>query len=112
MAEDLEQRFRSIAPKVDFWSLRFVEERSEDVSVRRGVVLPPHTSVDSGVMVTVVDSGGMGYAATCDLTVPGLRRAAEQAREWAHRTASHALLDAAMLPRRPTRSHGTRTVDS
>jgi len=97
MHESVEQRFRGVAPAVDFWSLRLVEERNEEIAVRRGVVLPPQTSLDAGVMVTVADRGGIGYAATCDLTAAGLRRAAEQAVEWAHRSAHQSLLDATQL---------------
>jgi predicted Zn-dependent protease len=44
-------------------------------------------------MVTVIDRGGLGYGATSDLSEGGLRRAAEQALEWAHRTAGHSVVD-------------------
>jgi predicted Zn-dependent protease len=63
--------------------------------VRRGVVQPPHVSYDSGAMVTVWHGGGVGYAATPDLTLGGLRRAGEQALEWARLTAGCHVLGAA-----------------
>src|SRR5215470_6772052 len=85
-------RFRSVAPAVDFCTLRVVDERDERLAVRRGVVQPPHVSYDSGAMLTVWHGGGIGYAATSDLTAAGLRRAAEQACEWARRTAGRHLL--------------------
>jgi predicted Zn-dependent protease len=88
-------QFRTVAPAVDFCSLRIVEERDEHLAVRRGVVQPPHVSYDRGAMVTVWQGGGVGYAATSDLTASGLRRAGAQALEWAERTAARHLLGAA-----------------
>ena len=85
-------RFRSVAPAADFCSLRVVDERNEHLSVRRGVVQPPHITYDSGAMVTVWNGGGVGYAATSDLTASGLRHAAEQALQWARLTAGRHLL--------------------
>jgi predicted Zn-dependent protease len=85
--EDLESRFREALPAVEFATLRYVEEREEQLAVRRGVVQPVESSLDAGAMLTVIDGGGIGYAATPDLSVAGLRRAAEQARTWAVRTA-------------------------
>lgn len=85
-------RFRDVAPAVDFCSLRLVEERDEHLAVRRGVVQPTHVTYDSGAMITVAHRGGVGYAATSDLTAAGLRQAAAQAREWAQRTAGRHLL--------------------
>ena len=41
---------------------------------------PPQLSTDRGAMVTVIDKGGLGYAATSDLTPAGLREAAGRAR--------------------------------
>jgi predicted Zn-dependent protease len=95
MREEVEKRFREIAPAVDFCSLRLVEERDEHLSVRRGVAQPPTTSFDAGGMITVIDGGGMGYAATSDLTRSGLRRAAERAVEWARETRGRAVFDPA-----------------
>jgi len=87
MLEQIEQRFRDIAPNVEFWSLRLVRERNEVLHVRRNVVQPVRTSTDLGAMITVIEGRGLGYAGTCDVTATGLRRAAEQARAWARRAA-------------------------
>src|SRR5262245_52766138 len=87
-------RFRSVAPPADFCSLRIVDERNENLAVRRGVVQPPHVTYDSGAMVTVWQDGGVGYAATSDLSSAGLRRAADQALQWARLTAGRHLLGA------------------
>ena len=101
MWDDVERRFQAAAPAVDFCSLRLVEERDEQLSVRRGVAQPPSTSLDVGAMITVFDDGGMGYAATSDLTLSGLRRAAECAREWARATRYRGLVDPAALVQPP-----------
>lgn len=89
----IEEHFQDIAPQVDFCSLRLVQERSYFLSVRQNVVQPVTTSQDIGVMLTVVDGGGLGYAGTSDLSQKGLRRAAHQALGWARRSAGHGVLD-------------------
>src|SRR5687767_13341369 len=89
----LAERFRQAVPAVDFCSLRFVEERSDYLAVRQDIVQPVATSEDRGVMLTVYDGGGMGYAATSDLSLSGLCRAAEQACDWAHLSAPQSVVD-------------------
>ena len=51
--------------------------------VRQGVLQPVTTGRDAGAMITVLDKGGMGYAATSDLSKSGLAKAAQQAVAWA-----------------------------
>jgi predicted Zn-dependent protease len=97
MEAGLAERFRQAAPAADFCSLRYVHERSEDLVVRQDVVQPVATSEDSGAMLTVYDGGGMGYAATSDLSLGGLRRAAMQARDWARLSARRSVVDASQL---------------
>ncbi|MGE3497742.1 MAG: TldD/PmbA family protein [Candidatus Binatia bacterium] len=95
-------RFRAVAPAVAHCALRVVDERDEHLSVRRGIVQPPHVDYDTGAMVTVWDRGGVGYAATSDLTASGLRAACRRATAWARATAaSHVLrtLPPAPVPR-------------
>jgi predicted Zn-dependent protease len=48
-------------------------------------------------MVTVHAGGGMGYAATSDLSLSGLRRAAERAHDWAKLSARRSVIDFAQL---------------
>lgn len=98
MQEPVAQRFRAIAPAVDFCSLRFVQTRSEFLSVRQNILQPVSTSEDIGAMITVIDGGGMGYAGTSDLTESGLRRAAEHALSWARRTAGRSVIDFSRVP--------------
>ncbi|MCE2486907.1 MAG: TldD/PmbA family protein [Desulfurellaceae bacterium] len=92
-----QERFQRIAPRADFCSLRLVEERSQHVSVRQNIVQPVTSSEDRGAMLTVVDGGGLGYAATGDLSQEGLHQAAEHARAWAKRSAGHSVLDFSRL---------------
>ncbi|MCS6927501.1 MAG: TldD/PmbA family protein [Candidatus Binatia bacterium] len=93
MHERLLARFRAVAPAVDFCSLRFVHHHSEYLSVRQNILQPVSTTDDVGAMITVVDRGGMGYAATSDLTETGLRRAAARARAWARYGAGRSVTD-------------------
>jgi predicted Zn-dependent protease len=99
----LAERFRQAVPPVDFCSLRYVRERSEYLAVRQDVVQPFATSEDSGAMLTVYADGGMGYAATSDLSLSGLRRAAEQAHDWARLSARQSVVDFAQLIVAPPR---------
>ncbi|MGH7961347.1 MAG: TldD/PmbA family protein, partial [Candidatus Binatia bacterium] len=93
MQERIAERFRTVAPAVDFCSLRFVQTRSEFLAVRQNIVQPASTTEDVGAMITVIHDGGMGYAGTSDLTETGLRRAAEYALAWARRSAGRSVAD-------------------
>ena len=94
-------RFRDVAPAADACTLRLVDERDEHLVVRRGVVQPPRVSYDRGAMVTVWDGGGVGYAATSDLSASGLAAAAARARDWARATASMHVLRTVPPPELP-----------
>ena len=98
MLDRLERVLPDLAPGADFCAIRFEEERTEGLSVRQDVVQPVHTGSDRGAMVTVADKGGIGYAATSDLSEAGLQRAAAQARAWAERTAGKTVTDFSSLP--------------
>lgn len=87
------ERFRAVAPAVDFCSLRFMHTRSEYLVVRQNILQPVSISEDAGAMITVIDKGGLGYAGTSDLTESGLRRAAAHALTWARRSAGHSVVD-------------------
>lgn len=84
----LEERLRSALPHdVDHASVRLVDERSEHLTVRRNELEPIFTEYDSGVMISIWDGGGLGYAATSDLSEAGLASAVSRARHWASVTA-------------------------
>lgn len=93
MFDSIRSQFQRLAPAVDFCSLRLVQEKQRTIRVRQSVLQPISTSVDSGVMVTVIHRGGYGYAATSDLSESGLRAAIQRARTWAEQSAGRAVTD-------------------
>ena len=97
----LRRDFAAVAPGVDFCALRFVQEKSEYLAVRQDVPEPPRLATDRGAMVTVIDRGGLGYAATSDLSRPGLADALDRARRYARLTAGRTVVDysAIAMPR-------------
>ena len=94
MIYNLQQKFTNVCPStVDFASLRYVEEVTEVIGVRRAVLEPVEKGIDRGVMVTVIHQGGMGYAATADLSDSGIGRAFHKAMQWAERTRGKMVFD-------------------
>ena len=91
--------FSRHAPACDYWTLRLVRESYDQLAVRQGVMEPSALGESLGAMVTVVRGAGVGYAATSDLSAVGLRRAAEQALDWAGAHARLGLFDGALYPR-------------
>ena len=86
---DIATRFNAVAPPCDFWSVRAMRSRMERLAITRGVVEPVSLSDDCGAMVTVHAGGGVGYAATSDVSSKGLARAGRIALDWAMRAAAH-----------------------
>ena len=80
---------------VDYASARLVDERTEQLAVRRNELEPIFNEYDSGVMITIWDQGGLGYGATSDLSEAGITRAVERARHWAGVTAGAMVTTAA-----------------
>ena len=98
MSQQLQQKFKATCPaKATFASLRYVEETTEVIGVRRGVLEPIDKTIDRGVMVTVFADGGMGYAATADLSERGIRRAFDKAMAWAERSQGKMVFDPSSL---------------
>ena len=93
MLATLARDFRAAAPAVDFCALRYVDEESERLTVRQDVAEPPQLSRDRGAMVTVIDKGGLGYAATSDLSPAGLKDALARARRFAQLTGGRSVVD-------------------
>ena len=86
-APGLSERLRQALPTdVDYASVRLVDERAEYLQVRRNQLEPIHHALDTGVMISIWDGGGLGYAATPDLSDAGLAAAVERARHWARVT--------------------------
>ena len=93
------RRFADAAPACDYWTLRLVDEMHEGLAVRDDVAEPSSIASSRGAMVTVVADGGMGYAATADLSPAGLAAAAERAASAAALHARLGLFDAKLAPR-------------
>jgi len=100
-AMTIESSFRAAAPAVGFCALRFVEETSEFLQVRQDVAEPPRLAESRGAMLTVIDKGGLGYAATSDLSPAGIAEAMRRAHDLARLTAGRSVVDysAIELPR-------------
>jgi predicted Zn-dependent protease len=92
MAKDIIAIFKRLAPPVNFWSLRLVDTREQGLTVRQDVLQPIRNRHSRGVFITVLDRGGIGYAATSDVSESGLEAAIEHALRWAQRTANINLL--------------------
>ena len=112
----VESIFSDLNPTADFVSLRFVESRSETVEVRNDVLEPLSDMLDVGAMITVAHAGGLGYAATSDVSASGLRQALQRAQEWAERTAGRSVVDFSTItmptPQGAYRSEVKQTWDS
>jgi predicted Zn-dependent protease len=106
MLDTLETHARRAAGRLPastrHWAVRGVHERSERLSVRDDVTEAPSRAIDDGVMVTVVD-GGMGYAATGDVSEAGLAAAFERAHALARACAGRTVIDFERIAR-PTAS--------
>jgi predicted Zn-dependent protease len=99
MLDDIARRFASMAPAVDFWSLRLMQAQRECMSVRQDVTQPPENQLSLGALIEVVDGPSMGYCATCDLTNSGLGAAVSRARDWVKRSHGLHLLSPDKIPR-------------
>jgi predicted Zn-dependent protease len=98
MFTEIKQRFRKVLPDLPFCSLRYVEKRIEHIAVRNHVAQPPHLHYDTGIMVTLIENGGMGYAATSDLSIAGMYEAIIRARQWAQRCRYYGITNFSKMP--------------
>ncbi len=89
MLESFADRFKEIVPAVESWSIRLLQEKEEQISVRKNIPQPFVKSRESGAMITIWDQGGVGYSAASDFSKKGLRGSAEKAHAWARQSATH-----------------------
>lgn len=94
----LKQRFATLRTRAEFFSLRYVRESGQYLSVRKNVAEPPSFMHDQGAMLTVRLKGVEAYAATNDLSQAGLQAALERAEAQAQLIGEHALLDLSHEP--------------
>ena len=80
--ETVRKLFNENKPNVDFCSIRFHQDESRYVGAERGVLSPLSQSIDHGYMVIIFDKGGLGYAASADVSSEGVKRALAEARKW------------------------------
>jgi len=92
-ADRLQAMARAAAPACRFWSVRAIAEAGQSLRVRQDIAEAPSRTDDRGLMVTVIDGGGIGHAATSDLGAAGLRRAFERARTLARIMAGRGVFD-------------------
>ncbi len=98
MLDTIKKTFKDNIPSVDFCSLRFVREEHDLVSVRQDVPEPRFWSENAGVMITIHNRGGTGYAATCNLSEAGVKQAIREAADWADRSAGWSVIDFSKVP--------------
>lgn len=96
--EALRSLFRELMPAVDFFSMRVVDDRSEELLVRQNVLQPLRNARSHGAMLTVIHDGGYGYAATSDLSRNGLNTALQHALHWARLSAGKTVTNFSKIP--------------
>ena len=89
----LKQHFAALRTRAEFYSLRYVRESGQYLSVRKNVAEPPSFKHDQGVMLTARVRGVEAYAATNDLSHAGIQAALDRAEAQAQLIAAHSLLD-------------------
>lgn len=77
--QTLEDIFSSLKVKVDWISIRAVEEWSTYRKAKLGILDPLEITYDRGIMIEVLVDGQFSYAGTCDFSSQGAQRAAERA---------------------------------
>ncbi|ALP63070.1 TldD/PmbA family protein [Paraburkholderia caribensis] len=100
MVESLLNRLpRVLRSEADFWSVRVVNERTDDHAVRNDVAQPLRIASDRGAMLVAWCGRGAGYAATADLSERGLQAALDIATQRARACASVSLIDHTQITR-------------
>ena len=90
----LQEAFKQRCGTVHTYASLMIERRKqEDLAIKNGVLDPPNFIVDQGLQVTVHMNGGIGYAATGDLSERGVNWAFDRAEEVAKACAGWALWD-------------------
>ncbi len=93
MLDTVREHFKKLNASIDFFTLRYVSETAEYLSVRQNIVEPIQQSLDRGVMISAYHQGSYGYAATSDISLAGLSKALDQASAWAIATNKYSAID-------------------
>lgn len=100
MHDEIKKIFSEACPKgIEYASLRYVNERSEILTVDRGVPKPPVKETDRGVMVVVAGKTSYGYAATSALSREGIKDAFDRALTWCEQTKNTSIAGVSQFPR-------------
>ena len=91
-ADPIVDLFATLRSDATFFAVRLVEEDSETLAVRKGVPQPFARRIDRGAMVTVIDQGAYGYAATADISRSGLQGALDRAHAWARASSASSVV--------------------
>ncbi len=111
MITQLIQDFKKHLPNVDFWSLRYVDSTYQRIMMRQDKPEPISLNRSQGVHITLIVDGGIGYAATCDLSPAGLKQAITQAIQWTKLSADYSLIEPQHYPRPQRSGHWQSPVD-
>lgn len=103
MLDEIASRFVKLSPSADYWSLRIVHDYGQHISVRQNILDPIENKNSTGIMLTVINDDGMGYAATSDLSDSGLKAAISKATEISNYSKSKLVFNAQAIAQ-PSRS--------
>lgn len=96
---------------IDYWSVRYVDEDSQSITVRRDILQPITNNKDCGVMITVYNKGGVGYAASQNFSEQAVKDTFLKAKKWAEISKYWTLFDASKLPQEKSLgSYKTKTT--
>lgn len=91
IAQFLQTEFNGYKTSADFVAFKLVREKTRDYSVRNGKTDELNESVDCGVLIEIMIKGHMGYGATSELTVEGIKKAFNQALEMTKKASTSAV---------------------
>ena len=97
MRKKIEQFFDETPIDSEFYSYRIVTEKTQRLEIRQNVLQPVTSDEDSGVMVTLRNRNGSGYAGTSAVTESGLLDALQRAGQWASVSGQNPLIDFSSL---------------
>lgn len=97
--ENIVKRFSHQLPKqLDYCSLRWVRRHKQIISSEKNILRSVENDFDEGMMICVVDKGGIGYSATADVSETGFQAALLEASRLAGLSAQFSSVDYSQVP--------------
>ncbi len=98
--------------QLNYCSLRWVRTTTEHIEIKQNITQPLTRSIDEGVMACVIHEGGIGYAATSELTENAIKTIISQAQAWAKLSSHHSCFQchADLLPHLSGEYHSQVTI--